>query len=410
MPLEPTDIGVASSGSRQYDPNVAFSFDQNSTYGAGDQFSAAFASADMLNPSKALFDITDAKTDLSPVIGADEFNLRYGVEGPTPETSLQLKPGQSIGTNTAFGLKQLFTERQRLAWIESHGPSTLPSELAGLSGGLIGNAIDPLNVAAAFVPGAGEARLLKTGFEAVGMTRAAALAQDVAHAAESSMAARTAVASINNASAIALVQPIVYAGAQQDHIDYSFQDAAENVLFGGLLGGGLHLGGEAIGGLFRGFKGDPDVARNVMTALASRDDAQPIPPEMVDAMHSLDPQNIASDLEGQTGEPATQDQVAAELQARAQQFHDEAIAGNFEPKQPDAATPSQPLLTESQALAKNDYSQAAQVVEQQVQKMESDPYFKPADEAVPELNEPIDRLKTIKSAFEEFTNCVLGQA
>ena len=77
-------------------------------------------------------------------------------------------------------------------------------------------------------------------------------------AAEANAAGRIALSSINNAGIAALTQPLMMAGAQVDHSDYSFTDAANNILLGGLIGGAFHAGGEILGGGFSRFTRKPE--------------------------------------------------------------------------------------------------------------------------------------------------------
>lgn len=107
------------------------------------------------------------------------------------------------------------------------------SHLAGFAGGLAGSAIDPINIASAFVPIVPEARLAtmlgKAGSSALG--RAAVRAQ---------------VGATEGAVGALMIEPFTYAMAQYEQMDYTPVDSFMNVVFGGLLGGGLHMAGGAV--------------------------------------------------------------------------------------------------------------------------------------------------------------------
>lgn len=92
-----------------------------------------------------------------------------------------------------------------------------------------GAAIDPINIASAFIPVVGEARL--AGFTArYGVT-----------------AARAAKGTAEGLLGAAAVEPLTYGLAQSQQLDYEMSDALINMSLGGLLGGGLHVGGGKIG-------------------------------------------------------------------------------------------------------------------------------------------------------------------
>lgn len=102
---------------------------------------------------------------------------------------------------------------------------------AGFAAGLAAGATDPLNVASAFIPVVKEARY------------AAWLAKTESFAGRAAI--RAGVGATEGAVGAALIEPIVYAGATAEQFDYTGADSFLNVMFGTVLGGGLHVAGGA---------------------------------------------------------------------------------------------------------------------------------------------------------------------
>lgn len=111
----------------------------------------------------------------------------------------------------------------------SRGPQGFVPGVAKFGASLLGAAIDPLNIASAFIPVVGEARL-----GALTARLGANAARAVKGGAEGLVGG-------------ALVEPLTYALAQEQQLDYEMSDAILNMSLGGLLGGGLHVAGGKIG-------------------------------------------------------------------------------------------------------------------------------------------------------------------
>jgi len=90
--------------------------------------------------------------------------------------------------------------------------------------GLAVSMLDPINIAASFVPVFGQARF-------------AALA-----ARQGLRTARLTRGAVEGAVGAALVEPIVYSAAKRVQADYGAADSLLNITFGSILGGGLHVG------------------------------------------------------------------------------------------------------------------------------------------------------------------------
>ena len=117
--------------------------------------------------------------------------------------------------------------------IIARGPQGVAATGARFGVSLLGAAVDPLNIAAAFVPVVREARF--AGLAArFGVTRARAL-----------------TGAIEGAVGSAAIEPAVFGLADEVALDYSMTDALINVSLGTILGGGLHVGGGAAADVVR---------------------------------------------------------------------------------------------------------------------------------------------------------------
>ncbi|SNS15736.1 hypothetical protein [Pseudomonas segetis] len=133
-------------------------------------------------------------------------------------------------------------ETQRKFVLDNAPVSTVPVQLLA---GFAASAIDPINIASAFVPIVGEARY------------ASMLARATTRAARFGVRAR--VGALEGAVGAALVEPLVLHASAQDQSDYDMTDSLLNIAFGTVLGGGLHAAGGYVsdtrrtaGGMFSG--------------------------------------------------------------------------------------------------------------------------------------------------------------
>lgn len=98
--------------------------------------------------------------------------------------------------------------------------------------------LDPLNVAAAFIPVVGPARYGRMLEQAGGAAGRAGV--------------RARVGAVEGAAGMAAVEPLVYGAAQAEQADYTMADSILNLAMGTVLGGGLHVGAGVIGDAIRG--------------------------------------------------------------------------------------------------------------------------------------------------------------
>lgn len=180
------------------------------------------------NPSSVLWNLADlnslnnnGRPKMSRV-DAEELVKQSGVSG------LQLGDGEY----TQEALNMLI-ERRRKAMIRADVMSRTEFSAIGTpvrGAAMLGTAIlDPLNIAAAFVPVVGQARVASM----LGNTAAGSLAR---------AGARARIGMIEGTVGTAMLEPLIMYGRDQLQDDYDMSDALLNIAFGGAFGGGLHAG------------------------------------------------------------------------------------------------------------------------------------------------------------------------
>lgn len=174
---------------------------------------------------------------------ADLATKRYGIPG-------KLEFDEPVPEPTARQLWE--TNKRELAIDAIRARGNSPFAQAG--GALVAQILDPLNIAAAYVPVVGEARYAEMLAKAGGAFGRAAL--------RASTGAASGV--VGTAPLELLHMPL----AQLEGRHYTADEAMLNVVFGGALGGGLHVVGGSVADLFRG-------SRRALSDFQRRMDALP---------------------------------------------------------------------------------------------------------------------------------------
>lgn len=221
--------------------------------GAGDFLEAVFGEGLFTNPLKSTARSDELNTALTGEAGA--FSAREGFTTAGDETleplpvseivtresaleraaqsNLELEiPPQGIPSDALDLLIERGVEqRERQAIMERYdGAGKLPLALAA---GLAASLIDPLNIAAGFVPIVGTGRYARMIAQAGTKTEKAKV--------------RAKVGAVEGAVGTAIIEPLPLLAAQQDQTDYTMADSLLNILFGTVLGGGLHAAAGAFG-------------------------------------------------------------------------------------------------------------------------------------------------------------------
>jgi len=216
---------LQSGFGRQFDTNVFSSGVARPLNMLNEDLMAIAGAAEWVNADKARAEITGAGLDLTvPDNGISRYEL-----------------------DTLKYLKKREREQRQL----SARNTSMLGTVAEFTGGLAAGLTDPLNVASAFIPIVPEARYAAWVAQSSGMFGRAAV--------------RAGAGAIEGAAGAALLEPLAYYGATGSQLDYTAADSFINVVFGGVLGSGLHV----VGGLgYDAYNaGNLDAARSIGEAL-----------------------------------------------------------------------------------------------------------------------------------------------
>lgn len=162
----------------------------------------------------------------SPMLTPEEANTKYGISAGGKSHLSWNEPVRERDAKELNGLKRDELLRNDII---NRGAGGFWQGTAKLGVGLGASLIDPLNILSAFIPIVGEAnfaRLLATS--------------------GSRVAARAMTGAIEGTVGAAMLEPFVYGLSKAEQRDYTMADSMLNIAFGGVLGGGLHVGGGAI--------------------------------------------------------------------------------------------------------------------------------------------------------------------
>lgn len=211
----------------------------------------------------------------SPLLSPDDAKAKLEAGGLQGQLEI---PDGGIRSRALDLLMAHRTEQNRRNSIVARSPGGFGLTAAGVTGQLATSVLDPLNDAMAFIPVVGEARYAKL----------------LASAGESLVgraAVRAGVGAVEGATGAAVLQPLQYEASQAYQDDYTMNDAAANVLFGGLFGAALHSVGGGIGDVYRMGRGVPlehqkAAASEAIAALI--EDRQPRVSELMEGIRRQD--------------------------------------------------------------------------------------------------------------------------
>lgn len=180
----------------------------------------------LITPAYPAYNIPEVRGEPeTPVLPAEEARRRVA------ESGLDINIDETGIREGALDilLERKRDERQRQIVLQNAPTSTMPVQLLA---GFAASAIDPINLASAFIPVVGEARY------------ASMLASATSKAGR--FAVRARVGAAQGAVGAAAVEPLILYASAQDQADYGITDSLLNVAFGTVLGGGLHATGGLI--------------------------------------------------------------------------------------------------------------------------------------------------------------------
>ena len=156
------------------------------------------------------------RIDDEPLIDRQKLNDDYG------KYNLFFEQDEKQSTvDIIVSRKKAEIERQSII---QRGPKGFLPATAKLATSLVTSIADPINLAMMFIPIVGQARFA-TMVARAGLTKA-----------------RFAKGAVEGFVGISLVEPLVYTAATREQSDYGLVDSLIAVTFGGVLGGGLHVG------------------------------------------------------------------------------------------------------------------------------------------------------------------------
>jgi len=135
--------------------------------------------------------------------------------------------------------------------IVQRGPKNIFAKSSYFISGLGAAFLDPINIGASFIPVVGQARFLNN-VARYGVTRAR-------------MLKGVQEGFVGNVA----VEPLSYVSANQEQRDYTAANAITNVMFGTVLGGGMHATFGKIGDMYKKYTGK----ENIYTKIANADPA-----------------------------------------------------------------------------------------------------------------------------------------
>jgi hypothetical protein len=189
------------------------------------------------------------KNDNSLLIPKEDLNKEYADLG----LSFEEDEYQSV-VDIMVQEKEAELERQS---IMARGPQGLGVGIAKFGVGLGVSMLDPINVASAFIPVVGQARMAqmvaKQGFTKARLTRGVK----------------------EGAVGAVVVEPVVAWAANELQADYGLVDSFLNITFGSILGGGLHVGAGKLKdyGVNKQFKARQRQARKNLTEAIGPEEA-----------------------------------------------------------------------------------------------------------------------------------------
>jgi len=127
-------------------------------------------------------------------------------------------------------------ELKRLETIE-RAPDGAITQTAMFGSSFLTSLADPVNIAASFIPVAGEFRWAQQAARS-----SSALTRAVG---------RSAIGAVEGTVGAAILEPVIYASKRYEQAEYELMDSFLNIAFGGVFGAGLHTTAGSIGDVYR---------------------------------------------------------------------------------------------------------------------------------------------------------------
>lgn len=267
--MEP-QTAPAITGLMDPTPNGA-TLEQSMGFTMGQSLKATAADTFVSNPAMALRDMYEYGSDRfvrEKDLTAEEANNMYGHVG----LSFDRPVSRHYADILAEQKRQEITRQNIIA----HGPQGIGATAARLAVGLGVSALDPINLASAFIPPLGATRLASMA----GIT--------------SRVGVRALEGAVGGFLGAAAVEPLVYAGAQARQADYSLTDSMLNLTFGTALGSGIHVLG--------GYVSDNFLNRKATSMLNPGDVRMPKPTNTGEVVEQMPPEQRENAVRAAVGQ------------------------------------------------------------------------------------------------------------
>jgi hypothetical protein len=221
--------------------------------------------------------------DQGRTLDPEEANSLYGIEG-------QLSWTEPVAEGIARELRDLKQAEINRQSVLARAQGGIWEGTQALGVGLWRSLLDPIGIAASFIPFVGQARYA-TALEGAGSAAGRALV-------------RARLGAIEGAAGAAVLEPAILGMTAEERADYGLADSILNVAFGGVMGGGLHAGagfaGDVALGRYRSpateavdsltQSGRADVHEGLMSAaVGAVAEGRPVPPEIGAAVRAAMP-------------------------------------------------------------------------------------------------------------------------
>ena len=341
---------------------------------------------------RPILEISQTALDNSRRVNSDEFEQRFAVHGISPETSVTLKPGETMGENSASVISDYVRGMDQRARLIAREPGGIVTDPVNFVSGLAGSLPTPQGIAFAMLPEgaiaeAGEYGLARLGMAAAGKVLKSSLT--------STFLGRTAASFSTGAAVTALLSPLDYMDNNIRGQDLTFGEGARNILYGGLTFAGAHVAGEALRVIGKYLLGDASMkARRTMNAAeVNADPAKGLPESEVEAVDKLSRESIISDFINEHGVEPTEQQITDMERERQSQLAEQRQADE---------------TAEKQQLAQPEPENIQPLSDDQVIASLKSKGVEPSGEPIPISVPPIP--KAFEAAWNDWSNNTLGPA
>jgi hypothetical protein len=195
-------------------------------------------------------DLADAMQARPPALDVPIADAKARVKEAGLDPFLHLPDQQAMAKPVLDIMMDRAETRKKRATVIERGPDGIVPSALFYGTSFLVSAVDPLNIASAFIPVVGEMRY----------------ANMLANAGESLLAraaVRAKLGAIEGVVGQAMVEPLVARAKLQEGQDYTAGEALRSLMFGGVFGAGLHVGAGGAREVYRARRGEAQYPYNI---------------------------------------------------------------------------------------------------------------------------------------------------